>query len=93
MKFQISEKHFWGYNKDIDVTLYDNEQEILKFIVDSLHHDLLFLGLEVLAEKIKFIIFSIPDMNHILNLYVHNNKETIYICDHRHNHNNSSNCC
>lgn len=77
--FQISDDLFWGFNVDIDLYIFENNQMIIRYIKNKLLQYLLSVNLQLLVEKLITKNFHIHEDFQNLNKH-----EIVYICSNEH---------
>ena len=83
VKFQISDPIWWGYNLDVNLSYFNNLDDIIIYVLNNLEVTLKSLNLLPQYELLQ----KVRNKFHIHNLTyesIINNKnnETIYICRH-----------
>lgn len=76
---QISDELFWGFNIDINLTLFETNENIIIYIKNRLKNYFLAANLQLLAEKVDEKNLHIDENFENLNNY-----KIIYICSHKH---------
>ena len=77
-KCQISCAYFWGFNRDIDLDIFNTKEKLINQMLNLLEEYLINSNLLVLKEKLDLLR---PNYHIHDELNVTNN-EAIYICNH-----------
>ena len=73
---QISCEYFWGFNKKLDIDVYNTKEKIIENVINSLKEKLIENNLILLSEKLE----KIKNSYHIHDDLNYTNHDTIYIC-------------
>jgi hypothetical protein len=79
MKICLSAELFWGFSREIEVSQFTNNEEIIEYMVSELKIFLLLENLQLLVEKLEKTQLHMHDQFNNLN-----NDGLYYICDHDH---------
>lgn len=82
-KFQISDPIWWGYNLDVNITYFNNLDDIINYVINNLEVTLKSLNLLPQYELLQKVRskFHIHNFSYE-NLLNNKNNDIIYICRH-----------
>lgn len=82
-KFQISDLIWWGYNLDVNITYFNNLDDIINYVINNLEVTLKSLNLLPQYELLQKVRSNFHIHNYSYeNLLNNKNNDIIYICRH-----------
>lgn len=93
-KFQISDPIWWGYNIDVDISFFNNINDIINYVINNLEVTLKSLNLLPQYEMLQEVRNKFHIHNFSYEELLNNKKnETIYICRHNNTEKDSIKLC